>query len=89
MMINTMIYCKLLTITKVNLIFNRKLSELSVYSAIENSAEGSKMFFSFRSTPRKHWQPRGSRRARAVTRIARAVCEAVSGGRCVRKNRAR
>jgi len=43
---------------------------------IENSAEGSKMFFPFRSTPRKHWQPRGSRRTRAVTRIARAVCEA-------------
>jgi len=58
---------------------------------IENSAEGSKMFFPFKSTPRKHWQPRGSRRAHAVTRTARAVCEAVSGGRypCVRKNRAR
>jgi len=50
------------------------------------------MFFSFRSfTPRKHWQLRGSRRARAVTRIARAVYETVSGGRCpcVRKNRSR
>jgi len=44
---------------------------------IENSMEGSKMFFSFRSTLRKHWQPRCSRRARAVTRIARAMCEAV------------
>jgi len=38
---------------------------------IENSAKGSKMFFSFRSTPRKHWQLRGSRRARAVTRTER------------------
>jgi len=49
------------------------------------------MIFPFRSTPRKHWQLRGSRRARAVTRIARAVWEAVNGGRCpcVRKNRAR
>jgi len=39
---------------------------------IENSAKRSKIFFPFRSTLRKHWQPRGSRRARAVTRIARA-----------------
>jgi len=39
---------------------------------IENSAERSKMFFPFRSTPRKHWQPSGSRWARAVTQIVRA-----------------
>jgi len=81
-----MISCKLLTITKVD------LSQIIEYIVqhIENSAEGSKMFFPFRSTPRKHWQPQGSRRARAVTRTARAVCEAVSGGRCpcVHKNRA-
>jgi len=49
------------------------------------------MFFPFRSTLRKHWQPRGSRGACAVTRTERSVCEAVSGGRCscVHTNRAR
>jgi len=29
---------------------------------IKNLLEGSKMFFPFRSTPKKHWRPRGSRR---------------------------
>jgi len=67
-----------------------KLVEM-VYSATYWKFKRSKMFFPFRSTPRKHWQPRGSHRARAVTWITRIVCETVSGGRCpcVRKNRAR
>jgi len=56
-----------------------KLSERYIVQYIENLSEGSNMFFSFRSfTPRKYWQPQGSRRARVVTRIARAVCETVS-----------
>jgi len=39
---------------------------------IKNLLKGSNMFFSFRSfAPRKHWQSRGLRRARAVTRTER------------------